>query len=187
MAKNIPMYRPEFWAKVQELDEDNSAQDPAYSCMPQGVPRMGPPNRIIQLPKETILLYNNYGLQFREIPTDGRKHSAAKDLEGTWMGESLGSWDGDTFVVDSIGFTDASWLNLNGWFHTEDMHVIEKFTRNGNRLTWQATVEDPKVLLKPWVLDPRNIMLNQDPKAMLGESLPCSEKDLAHLVSKENH
>jgi hypothetical protein len=118
---------------------------------------------------------------------DGRSHSPEKELEGTWRGESLGHWDGDTLVIDTIGFNDTSWLDIAGYFHSENMHVIERLHRNGNKLTWQATVDDPDVFLKPWVMNARTLTLNSNPKAVLEESLPCDEHDLEHLVDKAHH
>jgi hypothetical protein len=67
------------------------------------------------------------------------------------------------------------------------MHVVERFKRDGNTLTWTVTVEDPDYLLEPWTSTPRVALLNPDPKAMLPESQPCSERDLAHTVTKEHH
>jgi hypothetical protein len=67
------------------------------------------------------------------------------------------------------------------------MRVIERLQREGDTLTWQATVEDPDVLLKPWVMNARTLKLNSDPKAVLAETLPCVERDLSHLVTKEHH
>jgi hypothetical protein len=121
------------------------------------------------------------------IPTDGRAHTPLADLDGTWKGESIGRWEGGTLVVDTIGFNDTSWLDYPGYFHTENMHVIERLHRDGDKLTWQATVEDPDVLLKPWVMSPHVQKLNPDPKAMLPETLPCVERDQSHLVTKEHH
>jgi hypothetical protein len=184
---NVPMYKPEYWERVRELNDNGSQEDPSYSCGPGGVPRMGAPAEIIQMPKKTIFLYGAWGFQVREIPTDGRPHSKESELEGTWMGEGLGSWDGDTFVVDSIGFNDASWLGIQGFFHSENMHVIERFKRVGNTVTYDVTVQDPDVLLQPYQPAGRMMRVNPNPKAYLTEGLPCSEKDLSHLVSKENH
>ena len=90
-------------------------------------------------------------------------------------------------VIDTIGFNDTSWLDYGGYFHSENMHVIERLRREGDTLTWQATVEDPDVLLKPWVMNRRVLKLNPNPKAVLEETLPCSERDLSHLVTKEHH
>jgi hypothetical protein len=183
---NKPLYKPQFWEKVQQLDQNGNTEDPGYGCLPLGVPRMGPPSKIVQTPTEMIFLYQVRNT-FRVIPTDGRQHTSVEDLEGTWTGESLGRWEGDTFVIDSIGFTDASWLDIAGYFHGENMHVIERLRRQGDTLTWQATVDDPEILLTPWVMNARTVRLNPDSKAVLAEDLPCQERDLAHLVTKEHH
>jgi len=189
---NRPLYKPQFWEKVQTLDQNENDADPSFGCMPAGVPRMGPPDKIVQTSKQVIFLYvspgaRGWGDQYRVIPTDGRAHTPLADLDGTWKGESIGHWEGGTLVVDTIGFNDTSWLDYPGYFHTENMHVIERLHRDGDKLTWQATVEDPDVLLKPWVMSPRVQKLNPDPKAMLPETLPCVERDQSHLVTKEHH
>jgi hypothetical protein len=187
MDPNKPVYKPEFWEKVQKLDQSGNTEDPSYSCMPLGVPRMGPPMKIVQTPGEVIFLYANPQDTYRVIPTDGRAHTPLQDLDGTWRGEAIGHWEEDTLVVDTIGFNDTSWLDIGGYFHSENMRVIERLRREGDMLTWQATVEDPDVLLKPWVMNARKLRLNPNPKAMLEETLPCSERDLSHLVTREHH
>jgi len=184
---NKPVYKPQFWEKVQQLDQNGNNEDPSYSCMPQGVPRMGPPMKIVQTATELILLYAGPQDTYRVVPVDGRPHTTLQDLDGTWKGESLGHWEGDTMVIDTIGFNDTSWLDIGGYFHSENMHVVERLRREGERLSWQATVEDPDVLVKPWVMNARNLRLNPNPKAVLEETLPCSERDLSHLVTKEHH
>ena len=90
-------------------------------------------------------------------------------------------------VIDTIGFNDISWLDIGGYFHSENMHVIETLRRDGERLTWQAAVEDPDVLIKPWTMNAVVLNLNRDPQAKLEESLPCVEHDSSHLVNKEHH
>ena len=189
---NKPLYRPEFWEKVQKLDQSENESDPSYGCMPGGVPRIGPPVKIVQTPKEMVFLYitppaQGWGDPYRVIPIDGRKHTPVDNLDGTWKGESIGHWEGDTLVVDTIGFNDSSWIDIGGYFHSENMHVIETLRRDGDTLTWQATVEDPDVLLKPWKMNPRTVRRNPDPLSTLPESLPCVERDLSHLVTKEHH
>jgi hypothetical protein len=84
-----------------------------------------------------------------------------------------------------VGFNDESWLSWAGWFHSNNMHVVERFTRKGDTLTWQATVEDPDVLLQPFVMAARTIKLNPNPKATLTEDLPCEERDMKHMMTKE--
>ena len=189
---NKPLYKPQFWEKVQQGDQNGNTDDPSYGCMPGGVPRMGPPAQIVQTPKELVFLYfsppaQGWGDQYRVIPTDGRAHTPLADLDGTWKGESIGHWEGDTLVVDTIGFNDTSWLEIGGYLHSENMHVIERLRREGDLLTYQVTVEDPDMLIKPWIMNPRTLRINPDPKAMLPESLPCVERDLSHLVTKEHH
>jgi hypothetical protein len=125
---------------------------------------------------------------YRMIPTDGRKHTPLQELDGSYTGESIGHWEGDTLVVDAWGFNSNTWFDqIGGYMHGENLHVIERFKRDGNTLTWTTTVEDPDYLLEPWTSTPRVALLNPDPKAMLPESQPCSERDLAHTVTKEHH
>ena len=189
---NKPMYKPEFWEKVQKLDQNGNTEDPSFGCKPAGVPRMGPPAQLVQTPKLMVFLYvspaaEGWGDAYRVIMTDGRAHTPLDDLDGTWKGESIGHWEGDTLVIDTIGFNDTSWLDITGYFHSENMHVIERMHRDGDTLTWQATVDDPDVLVKPWTMNARTLKLNPDPKATLTETLPCVEHDLSHLVTKEHH
>ena len=101
------------------------------------------------------------------------------------MGWSHGRWEGDTLVVDVTGFTDQTWFDRAGDFHSDELHVIEKLTRTGNTIRYEVTVEDPQVLQKPWVWTPRTIQLNTDPKAAFWEDPPCKDEDLAHIVTKE--
>lgn len=180
---NRPIYKRQFWSKVEYLDENGNAEDPTFSCMPAGVPRMGPPQKIIQLPNELIFLYQTKNT-YRLIPING-KHPPADELEGTWNGDSIAYWEGDTIVIDSIGFNDFGWLGWPGYFHSEDLHVIEKLRRVGNVLNYQSTAEDSTVLMKPWVLNPRTLLLNTDPKGTLPEELPCAERSLQHMTTKE--
>jgi hypothetical protein len=180
----IPMYKPEFWERVQYLDREGIKEDPTFHCKPAGVPRMGPPAKIVQTATELIFLYQQ-GNIFRVIPIDGRPHDPIKSQDTTWYGDAVGKWEGDTMVIDIVGFNDESWLGWPGWLHSNNMHVIEKYTRNGNTLTWQATVEDPDVLLAPFVTQPRTLRLNPNPKATLIEDLPCEERDSRHIVTHE--
>jgi hypothetical protein len=184
MGPNRPMYKPEYWEQVQKNDQTGNQADPAFNCLPDGVPRMGPPAKIVETPTEMIFIYAN---TYRLIYMDGRPHTPADKLEGTWKGESIGHWDGDTLVIDTTGFSDDSWLDLFGYFHSDKMHVTEKMTRTGNKIAYQATVEDPQVLLKPWEMNPRAMQLNPSPKATVAEPLPCIDLDGAHLVGPEHH
>ena len=190
---NKPMYKAEFWEKVVYLDDNRNQEDAYFSCGHPGLPRMGPPIKIVQSPDEVTFFYDIYtsGRTYRVIPTDGRGHHPDRSLEPTWMGDPVGHWEGETLVIDTIGFNDITWLETPGYFHSFDLRVTERLRREGNVLHYQATVEDPVVLTQPWVMNPRTLNLNtlpwDDPGAGLWEDVPCVEKDLDHLVTKEHH
>src|SRR4029077_10204379 len=129
-----PTYKPEYWDKVQQRDMWTNKYDPVMTCQPLGVPREGPPRRIIQTDKDVALFYQGgdagggYG-EYRVIPTDDRKHDPQKAIEATYLGYTVGRWEGDALVLDAISFVDSTWLGRGGFFHSEKMHVVERFTR----------------------------------------------------------
>jgi hypothetical protein len=167
-----PLYKPEHWDKVQQLDMWTNKYDPVMTCQPLGVPRQGPPRRIYQSENDITFLYfggdagGGYG-EYRVIPTDGRKHTKEAEFDITYMGSTVGRWEGDTLVLDAIAFIDTTWLGRGGFFHSDRMHVVEKFTRQGDALLYDVTVEDPEVLLEPWVLPTRTLRRNMNPNAGL--------------------
>lgn len=185
---NKPIYKPEFWDRVIYLDQHTNTEDPIFHCQPQGVTRVGPPTRIVQLPNEVILFYTSGGAStsprdFRMIPTDGRMHPPSDYQALTFWGKSVGKWEGDTLVVDSVGFNDLFWLARGGLFHSEKLHVIERFRREGNVLTYAVTVQDPEVLLEPWAATPRQISVNTNPNAgFIAESEPCQDYESENLA-----
>jgi hypothetical protein len=163
----LPMYKPEYWDKIQELDQWTNKDDPVMTCMPLGLPRHGTPTRIVQTDKDVIFFYPanaDYGggnNEYRDIPTDGRARSTsalAVNL-ATFYGESVGTWQGDTLVIDSINFDDSTWLGRGGFIHSGSMHTIEKLTRVGNELHYDITIEDPEMLIEPWVMKTRVLPL----------------------------
>jgi hypothetical protein len=183
LLPGAPKYKPEFVAKVKELDENQVFQDPAFTCGPPGVPRIGPPQRIVQTPREVVLLYDDLnGNFFRLIPTDGRPHR--KDIEPSAHGDAVGHWEGDTLVIDVRNLSAETWLGDNGLFHTADIRVTEQLRRDGNTLTWQAIVEDPAVLAEPWKVTPRTLTLRTGDE--IEEAAFCQDriqpfmKDLSH-------
>ena len=183
-APNKPPYKPELQAKLKEMSDLQSRRDPAFYCKPEGVPRMGAPGQIIQTPGQVVFLYENRNT-FRVIPTDGRPHR--DDVDPSWMGDSIGRWEGDTLVVDVASFTDESWLGADGWFHSDAMRVTERLRRDGDVLVYSATVEDPVVLTAPWELAPRTLRLQTDRSAALMESPPCVEKSAPNMVTDDHH
>jgi hypothetical protein len=191
MDPNRPMYKPEYWTKVQDLDYDANNQDPQMICQSLGVPRMGPPVKIVLTAREAIFFYARD--EFRLIPMDGRPHNPKADP--TLRGDSVGHWDGDTLVIDVTSFNDRSWLSGGlagdgggGYFHSYEMHVIERFTRRGDSITYDVTVEDPEVLLEPWHKNPMELRLNKDPNATVLEAIPCNmEYDKTTIVGRNRH
>lgn len=156
-----PIYKPEYWDKVQELDQWTNKYDPVMTCQPLGIPRQGTPSRIIQTDKDIIMFYRQYAdygggnTEFRDIPTDGRARTAQRELEATYFGYSIGKWEGDTLVIDSNSFVDSTWLGRGGLFHSSNMRIIEKLTRVGNELRYEMTIEDPDSFVEPWVMPTR--------------------------------
>ncbi len=104
----------------------------------------------------------------------------------TYWGDSVAHWEGNTLVVDDTDFNDKTWLGSDGWYHTENMDVVERFTREGNVLHYQATVEDPDVFTRPWVENPRTVLLNHDPNNYVFEDLPCMDFDHNHIVNHDH-
>jgi hypothetical protein len=181
---NKPPYKPELLDKVQLLSDKRQFNDPSFYCKPLGVPRMGPPSQVVQTPALVVLLYQGRNT-FRAIPTDGRAHN--EDSDWTWNGDSVGRWDGDTFVIDTTKLVEDSWLGADGWFHSNKAHVVERLTRKGDTLTWSATVDDPVVFTKTWEMTPRTLRLNPNPKTLLEEDPPCLEQDGPHIVTDDHH
>ncbi len=123
---------------------------PAFAACPAGIPQadlIPEPFKIIQTPAVAVMLQEGNST-FRQIHTDGR--ALPRDPQPTWLGYSVGKWEGDTLVVDTIGFNDQSWLDAFGHTHTEALHVVERFTRrNFGLIELQLTVEDAKMYMKP--------------------------------------
>ncbi len=179
----VPSYKPEFQAKVKFLDENESKVDPVFYCGKPGIPRIGPPRRIVQFPNEMIFLYEDAaGDPYRIIPTDGRPHRA--DANPSYYGDSVGRWEGDTLVVDVKSFVEETWFGEKGYLHSAAMHVIERFWRNGEDLIYQVTVEDPNVLSQPWTMPARVVKPSDE---ILEESPACKEDDGHRLLNLDHH
>jgi hypothetical protein len=178
-----PRYRAELEAKVRELEARQVDEDPVLRCFAPGVPRIGPPDKIVQRPGEVVFLYDDVsGNFFRIIPTDGRPHRT--DTEPSYLGDAVGHWDGDTLVIETVNFNDQTWLTDDGAFHTTDLRVVEQLTRTSDTLEWRATAHDAQVLAEPWKLRPRTAHLTDQE---LVEAPPCIERDLDHMVDDSHH
>ena len=178
-----PTYKPEYMAKVADLEERQVDEDTVLRCFSPGLPRIGPPDKIVQTPNEIIFLYDDYtGNYFRVVPMDGRPHRI--DVEPGFLGDAIGWWEDDTLVVESVNFNDDTWLTDDGSFHTTDLKVIERISRDGNTLQWLATAHDPEILAEPWELRPRIAQLTDDE---ILEAPPCIDRDLDHIVENLHH
>ena len=138
---------------------NNSKYDPEGYCLPPGGPRLFAtpyPMEIIQQPelKRIVFIFEGGTHVWREIHMDGRQHAKSEAIKGeTWLGDSIGHWEGDTLVVDVVGFNEGTWLDYFGHPHTSHMHVIEKYTRpNKGTLHYEATIDDPGAYTKPWTV-----------------------------------
>ena len=138
-------------ARKQENYQNRATADPEAQCYLPGVPRityMPFPFQIFQFADRVAILYE-YLHATREIYTDGSPHpNLAAEF---WMGDSRGHWDKDTLVVDVTHFTDQTWFDRAGNFHSDGLHVVERYTRTGpDHIRYEATIEDPKVFTRPW-------------------------------------
>ncbi len=119
------------WAEAL-VKTRKSKDDPEANCLPAGIPRGSPyPWRIVQTPGIYFIVFEGNIHSFRQIFMDGRKHP--EDLDPTWYGHSIGHWDGQTLVVDTVGFNDKFWFDYMGHPHTEKLHTIERYTSRRDR------------------------------------------------------
>jgi hypothetical protein len=137
--------RPSFGPTKKEDSNDGS-----YACLPPGVPRVyasiAAGMQIVSRPNRTLMLF---GENVRQIYTDGRPHP--KNVRATWMGHSIGNWDGDTFVIDTVGLDDRTWIDRMGHPHSDAMHLVERFRRVDDKtLELELTVDDPKAYTESW-------------------------------------
>ena len=191
---NRPLYRPEHWDEVIYLDMWTNLYDPIMTCQPMGLPRQGAPGRIFHTDDDITLLYGRGGdggggySDFRVIATDGREVDERQMIQTKYTGHSVGHWEGDTLVIESIGFTPATWLARGGFFHSENMTVTERFTRQGDQMLYEATVEDPEVLLHPWTLNPLLLTTGGDGGSLVGvERGTCEAYELDDIATQYRH
>ncbi len=141
------------WAKLKFQENHAMKQNELdLRCLPPGVPRimlMARPLEIVQTANRILFVYEGGAHVWRQVWMDGRAHP--KDPNPNWLGHSIGHWEGDTLVVDSIGFNDRTWLDDAGHPHTEQLHVIEKFSRlDQATMKYEVVVDDPGAYTKPW-------------------------------------
>ena len=159
-----------------------TSTEPIVKCLPPGVPAIYMvsiyPMEILQVPGRVVMFFE-YGNYVRQIFTDGRKH---QNLTPTWMGDSIGKWDGDTLVVDVTGLNDKTWIDSEGHPHSEALHVIERIRRTDHdHLLDEITVEDPKAYTKTLVT---KRVFEFEPDWNIGEFV-CEDNDVFLKYQKE--
>lgn len=142
-------YKPEALAKKKANFANRLALDPEVKCYMPGIPRanyMPFPFQIVQAPSHILMAY--------EFASSDRVINMGKPVEAavdTWMGTANGRWEGETLVVDNTGFNDKTWLDRSGNFHSDQLHVIERFSLiDADHIQYEATIEDPQVFTRPW-------------------------------------
>lgn len=181
--EDIPL---QAWAAAvyQERIENNGKDHPGVRCWPSGIPeKLSIPDglKVVHSPDLLLFLYESRTI-YRQVFTDGRP-LPPPDVQPTWMGYSIGRWDGDTMVVDTIGSNGKTWLDMRGLPATEALHVIERYSRpTVGRIDIEVTIDDPKAYTRPWKV---NLQWTLLPDTDLIESI-CEEnsKDLPHMVGK---
>jgi len=171
------------WAEAvykERLSGARSREEPDANCLPQGVPKIDAapaPYRFIQTRGYIAVLYEAF-TQWRQIFTDGRQ--PPRDPNPTWFGYSVGHWDGDTLVVDTVGFNGKPWLDQVGHPTTDALHVTERFRRvNFGEMELQITIDDPKAYTRPWtVVEHPHLLVDTELLEFI-----CNEnnRDLLHL------
>jgi hypothetical protein len=146
-------YQPWALAKKKENYENRATLDPESKCYQLGVPRVtysGHPFQIFQgAGSEKITILYEYAHSNRFIYLNGTDHPAGHI--DWWMGDSRGHWEGDTLVVDNVDFNDQTWLDRAGDFHSDALHVVERYTlADPDHINYHVTIEDPKVFARPW-------------------------------------
>ncbi len=182
MPKNaeVPL-RPEAAAIYNQRAARDGGGRPSERCLPHGVPgAMLPPTpfKIVQTPGLTLILYEDW-LDYRQIFTDGRKHP--ETMNPAWYGYSIGSWTGDSFIVQTTGFNEESWLDGLGLPHSGDLRVTERFERpTAGHLRMEGTIDDPQMYTRPWTF---HVRFNLIPNGDLIEYVCENEKDTRHEVT----
>ena len=178
-GESLPL---QAWAE-KTTRERQSKDDPEANCLPAGVPRQAPyPWRIMQQPGLIVFLFEGNIHSFRQIFTDGRAHPP--DPDPTWYGHSIGKFEGDTLVIDTVGFNDRFWFDFAGHPHTEKLHTVERYRRTDfGHLEFTVLIDDPGAYTKSFTLyGGVKLLQNADILEYI-----CNEnnQDVSHIVGKD--
>ena len=184
--EDIPLL-PAARALYQQRIDTNGKDHPGAYCLPSGIPeKLSIPDglKVVQAPNVIVFLYESRTI-YRQVFLDGRKLPKidTDDFQPSWMGYSVGRWEGETLVVETVGSNGKAWLDMRGLPGTEALHVTERYTRpNMGIVNIDVTIDDPKAYSKPWSF---KVTWNLRGDAELIESI-CEEnsKDAPHMVGK---
>ena len=170
------------WA-LKVTMERQSKDDPEAHCLPTGVPRVAPyPYRILQTPTHMFFLFEGNIHSYRQIFLDGRKHP--EDPDPTWYGHSIGRFEGDTLVIETVGFNDRFWFDFAGHPHTQQLRTTERIRRPDSKtLAYEVTIDDPGAYTRPFTLYGTHTYAEN---TELMEYI-CNEnnQDIEHIVGKD--
>ena len=174
-------HQPPFTAYgAARFAKEDEVDDPLTKCLPIG-PARGiqagiMPFQIVQSPAVIAILFENQHT-FRIIHMDGRGHP--KDLDPTWFGDSIGHWEGDTLVVDTVGIDDRTWIDTAGHEHSNQLHLVERFQKVDNdHIKWTVTYEDPVFFTETWSI---SLPIARQTYEIMSYSCEENEKDRVHL------
>lgn len=176
-----PEFLPAAQTVARERGENNRKDSPQARCLPPPVLRLGPVYEMVQSPAILVEISDDDSPGFHQIYLDGRPHP--KDPNPAWYGDNIGRWEGDTLVVDRIGFDERVWLDQEAHPHSDKLHVVERYRRPDlGHLETEITVEDPGVLARPFTM---KRVADLAPTERIYEFI-CAEnnKDVSHLVGK---
>ena len=182
MPNQVAPYQP--WAAdlVKKRMADNSKDNPDAHCLPMGIAQLNAhlyPRKIIQTPKEVLLIYEASGTTVREVFLDGRQLPKRDEVEPWYNGYSVGRWDGDTLVIETTGFMDDGWLDVRGSPLTSGATITERFRRpKFGMLELEETIDDPKAYTQPFTA---KVFYRFSPDTQLIEFV-CLDKDAAHYI-----
>jgi len=165
---NPPQYKPEAQARLKEMQAGNlNRLDKVFLCGQPGLPRIGAPDQIIHTADQVVFLNADInGMVFRVVPIGG-KH---RDTDASYYGTGVAHWEGDTLVVETRNLSTDTWLGEEGFFHSEQLRIIERFRRVGDTIEYNVTADDPGVLTQPWIKPARILKKIDRP---LEEPYPC--------------
>jgi hypothetical protein len=176
-----PEWLPNAVAKAKERADNNRKDSPQARCLPSPIIRLGPVYALVQGPGMMVEISDDDSPGFHQIYLDGRSHP--KDPMPAWYGHNVGHWEGDTLVVDRIGFNEQSWLDQEAHPHSEKLHVIERYKRPDlGHLETEITVEDPEILAKPYTT--KRVSELAPTEDIFEFICPENNRDVVHMIGK---